>query len=162
MKISVLALAMCFGLAACASSAPAPQQSPPPPPRIPTAVSVIPATGLAPQTLLSGECALFLWAQTDINKLIFFSKGQTNRAVLKLSEATYNLQAQRVSGDVFGQFLTRTLYSDGTGGQVELTFEPGEELIDGQRVRNGLITRTAQDGWQIKLPVLGVRACIPE
>lgn len=161
MRIGLLVFAMSLGLAACASAPSSPPQSPPPPP-LPTAVSVIPATGLAPQTLVAGDCALFLWAQTDINKLIFFSKGQTNRAVLKLSEATYNLEAQRVSGDVFGQFLTRTIYSDGTGGQVELTFDPGEDLIDGQRVRNGLITRTAPDGWQIKLPVLGVRACMPE
>lgn len=161
MSVRLLALLLGFGLSACASpSSPTPQS--PPPPRLLTAVSVIPVIGLAPQNLNAGECALFLWAQTDINKLIFFSKGQTNRAVLKLSEATYNLQVQRVGGDVFGQFLTRTIYSDGTGGQVELTFDPGEELIDGQRIRNGLITRTAGDGWQIKLPVLGVRACIPE
>lgn len=161
MRTGLLAFAMSLGLTACASSASSPPQSPPPP-RLPTAVSVIPAIGLEPQTLDAGECALFLWAQTDINKLIFFSKGQTNRAVLKLSQATYNLEAQRVGGDVFGQFLSHTIYSDGTGGQVELTFDPGEQLIDGQRIRNGLITRTAQDGWQIKLPVLGVRACMPE
>ncbi|MEL7545349.1 MAG: hypothetical protein AAGJ84_01780 [Pseudomonadota bacterium] len=158
----ILGLGLSVALSACASAPPARTTQSPPPPRAPTAVSVIPSTGLAPQALNAGECGLFLWAQTDINKLVFFSKGQTNRAVFKVADATYNLSARTYAGNVFGQFLTRMVYGDGTGGIVELTFESGEELIGGQRIEGGLITRTSPDGWQVKLPVLGVRACLPE
>jgi hypothetical protein len=119
----------------------------------------LPAEGLGPQTLATGDCGLWLWSQTDVDKLIFFSLGQSGRAKLRLAGSTQELQQESATGEIFGQFLTNTVYADQLGGRVNVSLAPGEELIDGQRISSGLITWTDSEGWQIKAPVLGVRAC---
>jgi len=119
----------------------------------------LPSEGLGPQSLQVGQCGLWLWSQTDTAKLIFFSRGQTGKAKLRLAGTTQTLTQRAATGEIFGQFLTDTVYVDQSGGEVRVSLVPGDELIDGQRISSGLITWTDAEGWQIKAPVLGVRAC---
>ena len=126
------------------------------------AVSEVPQSGLGPQQLAPGECGLFLWSKTDASSFIFFSRAASGSAVFKPEENLLDLQQVGAGGTIFGQFNTEQSYADGDGGTVELTFEAGESLSDGQRISGGLITMTDVDGWRTKLPVLGLRACLPE
>ncbi|MEM9054653.1 MAG: hypothetical protein AAGB16_04950 [Pseudomonadota bacterium] len=126
------------------------------------ALNSVPESGLGPQQLLAGECGLFLWSQTDITKFIFFSKAQSGQARFAQAETPITLTQIQAGGDIFGQFTTRMGYRADDGRDVSLTFAPGEALEGGQRIERGMISLTDQDGWQTKLPVLGVRACQPE
>lgn len=121
-----------------------------------------PVSGLGAQVLAPGECGLFLWSQANLSKLVFFRRAQTSAAALSLSDRRYDLQLVSEGGEVFGQFLTRNEFSDGQGGIVELAFQPGAMLIDGQRTSGGLITHTDAAGWRTIVPVAGVRACLDE
>ena len=127
------------------------------------AIDSVPQSALGPQTLQVGECGLFLWSQTDVSKFIFFSRALSGTALFAQGETPISLTQLLAGGDIFGQFNTRMTYvSDGDGRQLELTIEPGEILQGGQRIEQGLITMTDRQGWQTKLPVLGVRACQQE
>ena len=127
------------------------------------AIDSVPQSALGPQTLQVGECGLFLWSQTDVSKFIFFSGALSGTAVFAQGETPISLTQSLAGGDIFGQFNTRMTYvADADRRQLELTIEPGEILQGGQRIEQGLITMTDREGWQTKLPVLGVRACQQE
>ncbi len=126
------------------------------------ALASIPVSGLGPQQLAAGECGLFLWSKTDPSKFIFFSKALTGAAKFSSADSVLDLRQSGVSGDIFGQFNTSMSYSAQEGSIVALTFSEGELLNGGQRIEDGLISVTDQEGWITKLPVLGVRACQPE
>jgi len=127
-----------------------------------SALSVIPVSGLGPQTLAPGECGLFLWSKTDLSKFIFFSKAQSGQAVMAQGEVVRSLTQTRTEGEIFGQFTTSMRFAVRRPEQnITLEFEAGEMLEDGQRIERGLLTASGQDGWRTKLPVLGVRACQP-
>jgi len=126
------------------------------------AVSEVPQSGLGPQQLAPGECGLFLWSKTDTSSFIFFSRAASGDAVFRPEDERLDLQQVGAGGTIFGQFNTEQRYTSSDGGAVELTFEAGESLSGGQRISDGLITMTDVDGWRTKLPVLGLRACMPE
>ena len=48
------------------------------------------------------------------------------------------------------------------GRELALSVVPGEDLEGGQRIESGLINVRDKEGWDTKLPVLGVRACQQE
>lgn len=126
------------------------------------AVSVVPQSALGPQTLAPGSCGLFLWSKTDTTKFIFFSEAATGTAKMVIGAAPERLTQTAAGGDIFGQFTTRLGYVSENGAQIALAMTPGDELEGGQRIESGLITTTDSEGWQTKLPVLGVRACQPQ
>jgi len=126
------------------------------------AIDSVPSSGLGPQELDSGECGLFLWSKTDVSKFIFFSKALTETAVFAQGELPITLTQTTAGGDIFGQFNTRMEYISDDKRVLSLTLQPGEILQGGQRLENGLINLTDKEGWQTKLPVLGVRACQKE
>lgn len=126
------------------------------------AIDSVPRSGLGPQELQPGECGLFLWSQTDVSKFIFFSRALSGTALFAQDEAPMALTQSGAGGNIFGQFNTEMRYIADDGRQLELTLEPGDELQGGQRVERGLINLTDGEGWQTKLPALGVRACQPE
>ena len=127
-----------------------------------SALSVLPASGLGPQNLASGECGLFLWSKTDTEKFIFFTKAQTGRAQMAQAKGAVSLLQTGGDGDIFGQFTTRMTYKASRQAQsITLDLVPGELLEGGQRLEKGLLTTTDAEGWRTKLPVLGVRACQP-
>ncbi|GAB5457774.1 MAG: hypothetical protein Hens3KO_08040 [Henriciella sp.] len=166
MKSLIIALA-CLGLVSCTISFPAPgstEQQPTPSVDInsESALASLPASGLGPQTLLPGECGLFLWSQTDASKFIFFSKAISGAALVSQSEGPVELTQTGARGDIFGQFNTELSYLSTSGATVDLTIVPGEELLGGQRIESGMLTVVDLVGWVTKLPVLGVRACQPE
>lgn len=157
MKAMISALGAAVFLAACASTPDNGNTS-----RSVSAIDNVPRVGLSAQTLEPGECGLFLWSKTDISRFAFFSKALSGTAVFKPAEEELKLTQARSRGTIFGQFTTDMGYTASNGSEVGLTFTPGETLTGGQRIENGLITITDQDGWQTKLPLLGVRACQPE
>ena len=126
------------------------------------AIDSVPSSGLGPQEVLSGECGLFLWSQTDTTKFIFFSKALSGAATFAQGETPMSLIQVGASGNIFGQFNTSTTYIADDGRELVLEVVPGEMMNGGQRVERGLITLTDKEGWLTKLPVLGVRACQPE
>ena len=125
------------------------------------AVNVIPDSGIGPQTLESGDCALFLWSKTDPSQFIFFQRAASGAARMRLADETVDAIQTTNSGEVFGQFMTQQAFLAPGGEVVEIIFQPGEALQGGQRVDNGRLTITADDRWRTVIPVLGVRACTP-
>lgn len=126
------------------------------------AIDSVPSSGLGPQELPAGECGLFLWSQTDVSKFIFFSPALSGTAVFAQGEVPITLTQATAGGDIFGQFNTRMSYLTEDGRELSLSMTPGDLLDGGQRIERGLITIRDREGWDTKLPVLGVRACQPE
>lgn len=159
MRKSIIAFAV-FGLTACVN---APEQGGQAITRQPAAaITSLPKSGLGPQALAPGDCGLFLWSQTDISTFIFFSRAATGTALFAQDVKPIELTQTAAGGDIFGQFKTQLSYSAKNGKQYALTMTPGEEMQGGQRIESGLFTITDLEGWQTKLPVLGLRACQPD
>ena len=125
------------------------------------AVSVIPQSGLQAQTLVSDECGLFLWSKTQPDRLIFFQRAASGQARMIIANETVDAVQTANRGGIFGQFMTEQVFLTPSGQQVLVTFEPGEELQGGQRIDDGRLTITAEEGWRTVIPVLGVSACKP-
>jgi len=115
---------------------------------------------LGPQTLQPDECALFLWTATEPRRFIFFSKAGSKAAKLSLQGMETDLIQTGASGDLFGQFMTETVFS-APGQTITVSLTPGEEIEGGQRIRSGKILIRDGEGWETILPVLGLRACQP-
>lgn len=125
------------------------------------AVTLVPRSGIGPQTLESGDCALFLWSKTDASQFIFFQKAGSGTARLRIGDETVDAPQTFNRGEVFGQFMTEQAFITPSAETVQLAFQPGEELQSGQRIDSGRLTITAEQGWRTVIPVLGVRACQP-
>ena len=133
------------------------------PPELRPAYSSVPQKGLPPQTLEPGDCGLFLWSKTDTTKFIFFRRAGDSTASVLIGETVTPLLAEDFSGDIFGQFFTeQTFTSQNSAHAISLRFEPGDELVDGARIDNGILRITDPEGWLTTIPVLGVRACQSE
>lgn len=126
------------------------------------AIDSVPSSALGPQDLLAGDCALFLWSQTDVSKFIFFSKALSGTALFAQGETPIELTQVAAGGDIFGQFNTRLSYQTEDGRSVSVSIVPGDVLEGGQRIERGIINVRDLEGWDTKLPVLGVRACQQE
>lgn len=126
------------------------------------AMDSVPSSALGPQELLAGDCALFLWSQTDVSKFIFFSRALSGTALFAQGETPIELVQISASGDIFGQFNTILSYQVEDGRTVTVSIVPGDGLDGGQRIERGMITIRDLEGWDTKLPVLGVRACQQE
>lgn len=158
LNIAILGLSVALA-AACASSGPDADAIGS---LEPTAAQQLPPSGLGPQALEPGECGLFLWSKTDVTKFIFYSQALSGTAMFKPADETLQLEQIAAGGTIFGQFNTEQGYRASNGSVVELSFQPGEELTGGQRITDGLMTIKDTEGWRTKLPVLGIRACMPE
>jgi hypothetical protein len=145
-------------LAACASSVSAPPADTEPSIGVDGTQT---QRGLPPQTLAPNECGLFLWSKTDTSKFVFFTKAGGGDALFLLNDAPVTLETIAQGGDVFGQFYTELKYKTESGLEVSLSYEPGEILTDGARIKNGIMQYTDNKGWLTVLPVLGVRVCQP-
>lgn len=152
----LIVIAAALGLAACAG-APDPQGSAAPQ----QARSIVPDRGLAPQSLEIGECGLFLWRVSGEPTFIFFSKAASGQARMLIGNEETVLAQAGAGGDIFGQFTTeQTWQAADPPVTVRLSVEPGEALIDGQRVPAGRLRVTDAAGWETIIPVAGVRACM--
>ena len=157
--VRLLLLGLVLGAVGCQSSPSDPDKERARMMALRPAIDSVPASGLGPQELLAGECGLFLWSQTDISKFIFFSKALSGAAVFAQGETPLVLTQTMAGGDIFGQFNTRLRFESKDGRDIVVTMVPGDMLNGGQRLESGLISLTDREGWQTKLPVLGVRAC---
>ncbi|MEO0551134.1 MAG: hypothetical protein AAFZ91_14530 [Pseudomonadota bacterium] len=157
MRALLAGISAAFVLTACSTTSGASDTS-----QSPSALADVPRIGLSPQSLDPGECGLFIWSKTDVNRFAFFSKALSGTALFKPADTEMRLTQSRSEGTIFGQFTTDMGYITDDGQDIDLIFRPGETLAGGQRIDGGLITITDQAGWQTKLPVLGVRACQPE
>ena len=160
--VAILSMGLMLGIAGCQSSSNDPQDARARMMSMRPAIDSVPSSGLGPQELQVEECGLFLWSQTDVSKFIFFSKALTGTAMFAQGEEPIALTQSTAGGDIFGQFNTRMEYVSDDRRVVTLTMVPGEILQGGQRIDSGLISLTDREGWQTKLPVLGVRACQQE
>lgn len=162
-RLLLATAALAIGLTACSSTRDLdPQEARARMLAMAPAIDSVPSSGLGPQEVLAGECALFLWSQTDTTKFIFFSKALSGSASFAQGEIPMDLVQTGAGGDIFGQFNTETRYVSDDGRELSLEVVPGERMNGGQRVEEGLISLTDKEGWLTKLPVLGVRACQPE
>jgi len=126
------------------------------------AIDSVPSSALGPQELRTGECGLFLWSQTDVSKFIFFTRALSGTALFAQGDTPMALTQISAGGDIFGQFNTVMSYQAEDGRNVALTLVPGEILDGGQRIESGILNVRDREGWDTKLPVLGVRACQQE
>lgn len=145
-------------LTACASSVTTPAEAPRADINNDTAQA---QRGLPPQTLAPNECGLFLWSKTDASKFVFFTRAGQSEALFLLDDVPTPLRSISEGGEVFGQFYTETKFKTEDGRDVSLSYEPGEALTDGARIKNGLMQYADEKGWRTVLPVLGVRVCQP-
>jgi hypothetical protein len=149
-----LAAALAF-LGACAGT-PAPSSA------LASAAEVISNSGELPsQTLAPGACGLFLWTQSQPVRFVFFTEAGTDTALINIDGTQTPLQLTSTGGSLFGQFMTQMTYRSPTG-NVGISFQPGERLDGGQRVRNGRLSLVGKDGWETMIPLLGLSACQPE
>ena len=163
MKLSVIAiLGLSFVLIGCRSNDVDPVEERARMIAMKPAIDSVPSSALGPQELSAGDCALFLWSQTDVSKFIFFSRALSGTASFAQGEVPIALTQITAGGQIFGQFNTEMSYQAADGRQLSLSVIAGEELVGGQRIDSGLLSLTDTDGWQTKLPVLGVRACQQE
>ncbi len=166
MKLFTGLILSCLLATACASRKESEPVAPPVEQAVATssvvpAVSVVPESALGPQSLLRGECGLFIWSQTDQTQFIFFQKAETGVATLQIGSQTVTATQTANRGSIFGQFMTEQGYAAPGGEQVLLRVEPGDDLQGGQRITAGHLTITAAGGWRTVIPVRGVRACQP-
>ena len=148
-----------LGLGACASGPNAPQSAP----AALSAVEVVPTNGLSPQVLPPGGCGLFLWGVSAPGAFSFFTQSNTQQALIYLDGEEVSLREAKLGGDIFGQFMTEQTYQSMQSGHVvNVSVEPGETISGGQRISSGRIVTTDPEGWETILPVLGVRACMPD
>ncbi|MEM9740838.1 MAG: hypothetical protein AAF829_13335 [Pseudomonadota bacterium] len=125
------------------------------------AVDTVPRRGLPAQELDVGECGLFLWSLSGEPTFIFFAKATQNSATMLIGAQERTLARTASDGDIFGQFMTQMGWvSPDTGHRVDLVFEAGELLGEGQRISNGRIKLVDGEGWETIIPVAGVRACL--
>lgn len=120
-----------------------------------------PRKGLEPQELAGNECGLFLWSKTDPSLFIFFTRAGEGTAEMMLEDERVSLAQVAAGGAIFGQFFTVQTYQTDAGREVHLTFDPGDELQEGQRIANGRFQYLDDEGWVTVLPVIGVRVCQP-
>lgn len=119
----------------------------------------VPQRGLPAQTLDIGECGLFLWSVSGDPTFMFFSKATTQSATVLLGDRAETLRQVSTGGDIFGQFMTEQTWRAPSGQAVEVLLEPGEVLLDGQRVSGGRLKVVDAEGWETIIPVAGARAC---
>lgn len=154
-------LATASVLAACASSAKEPETTTSATPAKTERAARTPRKGLEPQALAGNECGLFLWSKTDPNLFIFFARAGEGTAEMMLDDERLSLVQVASGGSIFGQFFTVQTYQTSTGREIHLTFDPGDELQEGQRIANGRFQYLDAEGWVTVLPVIGVRVCQP-
>lgn len=154
--VSSIILAPLWLISACATSPPSD-----PAPVAAQAVDSMPPTGLPAQELAIGECGLFLYSLSGEPTFLFFSRATEGSAKMLIGGETQLLSQTAAGGEIFGQFMTQTDWvSAGTGHRVDLEVEPGEPMIDGQRVTSGRIRLIDSEGWETIIPIGGVRACM--
>lgn len=143
-------------LGACASSGTSPVAD------APSSASETVEYSLPAQTLEPGKCGLFLWTRDEPRHFVlFFTAGDaTAEAILDGRRQTLRIDSQ--DGDVFGQFLTRMVFSKPDGESVTLTLAPGEEIEGGRRVPLARMIYDNAEGWEIITPLTGLTACQPE
>ena len=118
--------------------------------------------GLTARVLEAGQCGLFLFTRTDPARLIFFYSADAESGDFHDGTQEYDLTIEAADGDLFGQFFTHMEFSTVNGQVIDLRYSAGEEMDGGARISDGRIIVTDEEGWEIIMPVAGVRACQPD
>ena len=115
---------------------------------------------LPAQALDKGQCGLFLWSVSGEPSFIFFSRAGSRNGKVMIDGAERPIDLVGTSGEVFGQFQAEQRWaSPDTGHMVDLSVEPGEEVIAGQSVSGGRLTLIDSAGWETIIPVAGMAGC---
>lgn len=117
---------------------------------------------LSARNLAAGQCGLFLFTRTDPARLIFFYSADSESAAFHDGQAEYDLSLEAANGALFGQFFTQMAFSAPNGQNISVTYKAGAAMNGGARINSGRIIVTDAEGWEVIIPIAGVRACQPD
>lgn len=153
---SAAGLLLAFTLGGCAAfggSKPAPE---------PAATAAPAPDQLPAQTLLPGQCGVFLWTLAEPRRFVFFERAGDNAALFHVDGANVELGLTGVDGALMGAFaVKRSLRTPDGALSAQLDLTPGDALEGGQGISQARMTLTRPDGWRVVLPLAGVYACQP-
>jgi hypothetical protein len=115
---------------------------------------------LPAQSLRKGECGMFLWSRTEDRKLILFSRGNDDGAIVMLEGREQNIPRVATDGRVVLNYSEQQSYVwRGYALQVKVDFEQRQGIGRGAIIPNGTIRMSRRDGWEYVVPVGGLLAC---
>ena len=125
-------------LAACAT-APAPDMPP-----------EVPRTSLAPRTLGPGECGLFVWRNSPDKPFILFSGRES--AIWDGREIAFDSTNTPTAPE-----------QSFTAGERDWTLQLSRpaQIPEGTRYGAGVLSTQSPEGWDARIPVIGLDTCSP-
>jgi hypothetical protein len=115
---------------------------------------------LPAQSLRKGECGMFLWSRTDDRKLILFSRGNDDGAIVVLEGREQNIPRVATDGRVVLNYSEQQSYVwRGYSLQVKVDFDQRQGIGRGAIIPAGTIRMSRRDGWEYVVPVGGLIAC---
>lgn len=120
----------------------------------------VPFGELAPQKLASGQCALFLWANTAPARRILMATQNPASARVVMKGKTVDLPLTAWDGDqVMGLYEQQTFSGDGLTLTVRFRAEAPRGLVGGVVARDGSVELKDAAGWETVVPAAGMIAC---
>jgi hypothetical protein len=118
---------------------------------------------LEPQPMESGDCGIFLWAQTARQPILVLAAfSEPAAARVRVQGRTRELPRTVAEGQASHGHFERQTYSDGRLTlTVDVGFDAGRPLRDGAAIERGVIRVTDRRGWETIIPVGGLVACEP-
>lgn len=119
-----------------------------------------PVAGLAPQTLASGQCAIFLFERRPPNRFVLFEDLEAGTVQLVHGGEVYQLDVSDARGAlVTGERFSRTYRDSARDVTFTLAGEVGAQTGSGPRLENVLLSVLGAEGDRIVRPLAGVRSC---
>ncbi len=114
---------------------------------------------LPAQTLLSGQCGLFLFTPFPSPRFVFFAESSTNSAKIVINGQELALRLTQTDGTLMDQHYTDSVFSSNDLSTVSVSIDEFERTDIGIRIETGLINIQDTKGWSITVPVSGRTAC---
>jgi hypothetical protein len=103
---------------------------------------------------------MFLWSRTDDRKLILFSRGNDDGAIVSLEGREQNIPRVATDGRVVLNYSEQQSYVwRGYSLQVKVEFDQRQGIGRGAIIPTGTIRMSRRDGWEYVVPVGGLIAC---
>jgi hypothetical protein len=118
---------------------------------------------LPPQSLVPGQCGMFLWAGQVRAHLVMFATGYEGLARMVIDGTEVDLDRRSGEGQsFFGHFSRQSYVHQGTEISLNLRMARRADLVGGAVVEQGLMRLREPDGWSHVIPVAGLIACQPQ
>lgn len=117
-----------------------------------------PASGLPPQRLLSGECALFVWTADREKRFILYSRSDQAQALWAHGDVMKRPKRIDEQGIIANEQAPIQSFSvsDGT---LDMILREPEPRDNGTGYGSGTLTFIQADGWEQITPIIGASAC---